>query len=174
VTVRQEWRGSPNYNGRPVGVRVDTLLLHADASKSVVPSISWCQTPKPKNPKPVSYHAIVGRTGIIYGLVEPQNRAWHAGVSAYDGHGDVNDFSIGLCFSNDQIGERFTDAAIEAGAWYAALLMRAFTRITLDRFPYHSEVALPIGRKHDPGPLFPRTPFMLLVQQFLDHPETSP
>src|SRR5215216_6288296 len=95
---QQIWKASPHHNARPSSERgrVSLVVLHADAAAEVRQSIAWMQDPQSK----VSYHAIVGRTGIIYGLVEPQRRAWHAGVSEFGGRENCNDFSIGLCFAN--------------------------------------------------------------------------
>lgn len=166
---QQTWRGSPNYSARPAGERgrVSCLVLHADASASVAGSIAWIQNPASK----VSYHAIVGRTGIVYGLVVPQNRAWHAGVSEFAGVPNCNDYSVGLCFSNRlEPAEEYTPAALEAGAWYAAQMVRAFPALTLDRITTHEAIARPHGRKKDPGKRFPVHAFIDRVGEIVNAP----
>ena len=44
----------------------------------------------------VSAHALVRRDGEIVQYVPFHRRAWHAGVSAWQGREKVNDFSIGI------------------------------------------------------------------------------
>lgn len=130
---------------------VDTIVLHADASPKLSSSLGWVRDPKSK----VSYHYLVGRAGHIYECVPTARRAWHAGISEYGGVPDVNDFSVGVCFSNDQKGEPFSDRALEHGAKLCAWVMLRHPAITLDRITTHAIVARPKGRKVDPGSLFP-------------------
>lgn len=159
---QQIWRGTSNYNARPPRAVVSCIVLHADESDSVAGSIAWIQNPASK----VSYHAIVGRTGIVYGLVAPQHRAWHAGKAEFGGVQDVNGISVGVCLSNKMSREEeYTPAALEAAAWYCAQMMRAFPAITLARITTHEAVARPAGRKRDPGPRFPFRAFVERVAE---------
>lgn len=144
-------RPSPNHGARPPGTVVDTIVLHADASPRTTSTLNWCRNPEAK----VSYHFLIGRLGHVYELVATNRRAWHAGVSSYRGIPDVNDYSIGVCFSNDQKGEPFTEEALEAGARLCGSLILRHPGIWLERITTHAEIALPKGRKVDPGPLFP-------------------
>jgi N-acetylmuramoyl-L-alanine amidase len=47
-----------------------------------------------------SAQVVVGREGDIHQLMPLNNRAWHAGESAYKGKSDVNSFSIGIEIDN--------------------------------------------------------------------------
>ena len=162
--MKVESRPSPNFNSRPPNVAVDCVVLHADADASIDASLDWCCDPKSK----VSYHAIIGRTGRIFSLVPGSKRAWHAGVSAFMGRANVNDFSIGLSFGNRNDGvERYTDAQYAAGALYVASLIAAFPLITLDRITTHAAIALPAGRKTDPGPCFDVPGFVDRIRSIL-------
>ena len=156
MSFHVEPRPSPNYNNRPEGTIVDMIVLHADASKSLRGSLDWIRDPRSR----VSYHYLIGRLGNVYECVQPSKRAWHAGKSAYQGRPDCNDHSIGVCLSNDQLGEPFTEAAIEAAIRLCAALILRHPGITVDRITTHADVALPKGRKHDPGPLFPLATFL--------------
>jgi N-acetylmuramoyl-L-alanine amidase len=157
-------RSSPNHNARPKGTIVNCIVIHADASPKLSSSLSWILSRESK----VSYHYLVGRAGHIYECVQPSRRAWHAGVSEFGGVPDVNDFSIGVCFSNDQRGEPFSDRALEHGAKLCASLMLRHPGITIDRITTHAVVARPKGRKLDPGSLFPFDWFRSRVQFHLD------
>lgn len=145
-----------NHNGRPLGERICCIVLHADAATNEAGTISWIQNPT----SGVSYHYLIGRDGTVYRFVPDQRRAWHAGKSAWEGVTDVNDFSIGVSFSNDQKDEAFTRAALDAGADLCAQLCRRHDLSPTDAvLTTHAIVARPPGRKTDPGPRFPLTQF---------------
>ena len=161
MSFHVEPRPSPNCGSRPDGTIVDTIVLHADGSRVISGTLNWIRNPAAK----VSYHYVVGRLGHIYECVQTTKRAWHAGVSAYHGRPDCNDYSVGVCFSNDQRGELFTDQALAAGARLCSWLMLRHPAITLDRITTHAAVALPPGRKVDPGPLFDLPAFLERVRR---------
>jgi AmpD protein len=141
---------SPNFNHRPHDVIVSAIILHADEDASIASSINYVCTPGLADP-PVAYHCIVGRTGNIYELVDPEERAWHAGVSSFNGVPDCNNYSVGVCLSNKNDGiEPFTEDAQRSAAEYCAYLMGRFPAITLQNITSHAIVALPPGRRHDP------------------------
>lgn len=144
---------SPNFGRRPDGARVDCLVLHADASRSEVGTIEWIRRPESK----VSYHYLIHRDGAITQFVPGAMRAWHAGASAFQGRVNVNDFSLGVAFSNDQRGEPFRVAQLQAGVELVADLCWEY-RIPLPRITTHAAIAP--GRKTDPGPLFPLAAFL--------------
>ena len=96
----------------------------------------------------VSSHFFIRRTGEIVQFVSTEKRAWHAGVSTFEGIHRCNDFSVGI-----EIEGTDFDAFDERQ--YAALLplLAAIGR----RYPIravaaHSDIAP--GRKTDPGPYF--------------------
>ena len=96
----------------------------------------------------VSSHFVVRRDGRLLQFVPCAKRAWHAGVSSWDGRERVNDFSVGIELEG-------TDALPYAGAQYTMLarLLKALKR----RYPIgdvvgHSDIAP--GRKTDPGAAF--------------------
>jgi len=47
-----------------------------------------------------SYHIIIDRCGKIYNCMPLNYRAWHAGVSRWEGYNDLNSHSIGIAFAN--------------------------------------------------------------------------
>ena len=138
-------RPSPNRNSRPEGVRITAIVLHADASDRVDTSLDWCRRPESK----VSYHLLIGRTGNVFLLVHPEQRAWHCGVSELEGVQDVNDFSIGVCLSNRNDGEGFPKSQLFEAALVCATLSKHYG-IPTDRIVTHAQIARPVGRKTDP------------------------
>ena len=153
---------SPNHSARPDGTKISAIILHADAGKSELGTIAWLLNPQSK----VSYHYLVGRHGVIYQLVQDARRAWHAGPSSFDGVPNCNNYSIGVSFANDQAGEAFPAAQVEAGAVLVADLCRTHG-IPAARIATHAAIAVPEGRKRDPGPKFPLGPFIARVCELL-------
>lgn len=160
-------RPSPNHGKRPAGVAVDCLVLHADAGRSEEGTLGWLANPESK----VSYHYLVGRTGTVYQCVPDARRAWHAGVSTFQGRPNVNDYSLGVSFANSQAGEPFRAAQLAAGVQLVADLC-AKHAIPLTRITTHAAIAP--GRKHDPGPLFPFAQFVTDVGAELQRRRESP
>src|SRR3546814_9454581 len=79
------------------------------------------------------------------------DRAWHAGVSCFEGRETCNDFSLGIELEGtDDLP--FTDAQYAALVCLTRQLKAAFKAITLQRICGHSDIAP--GRKTDPGPAF--------------------
>jgi N-acetyl-anhydromuramyl-L-alanine amidase AmpD len=136
-------RSSPNYNRRG-SVPVSAIVLHCDASDNVQASLSWIASEKSK----VSYHAIIDRNGDVYQCVPVALRAWHAGVSEFEGVKNVNDFSIGLSFANNNKGEKYTGQQIQSAVELCREWMAAFPKITKDRITTHAIIAP--TRKTDP------------------------
>ena len=158
-------RPSPNHNARPHNTIVDCIILHADASSTVSASLSWILSSKSR----VSYHYLIGRLGDVYEVVKPERRAWHAGVSVFEGRPNCNDYSVGVSFGNLCDGhEPYRADQIEAGVVLCVDLIRKWPAITPERITTHEAVALPPGRKHDPGPLFPLTDFLAEVRSRLE------
>ncbi len=163
-------RPSPNFDARARGV--DLVVLHYTGMQDAETAMARLCDATPiagKYPGPwqapdidpatplgrASAHYVIDEAGLIYRLVAEENRAWHAGVSAWEGEGDVNSRSIGIEIVNgghDFGLPDFTDAQIET---VIALLRDILPRHGLDasRVVGHSDVAP--GRKRDPGEKFP-------------------
>ncbi|WP_410016400.1 1,6-anhydro-N-acetylmuramyl-L-alanine amidase AmpD [Sodalis sp. C49] len=107
----------------------------------------------------VSAHCLIRRDGEIVQYVPFDKRAWHAGVSTFDGRERCNDFSIGIELEGtDNIP--YTDAQYHRLAALTALLMRHYP-ITPARITGHSAIAP--ARKTDPGPSFRWQHYLRLV-----------
>lgn len=99
----------------------------------------------------VSAHFFVDRLGTVTQLVDTALKAWHAGVSEWEGRRDVNVFSVGIELEGDE-ATPYTDAQYEALTRLLRRLRDAHPALTTDRLVGHEHVAP--GRKRDPGPLF--------------------
>ena len=99
----------------------------------------------------VSAHFMIERDGAITQFVSCMQRAWHAGVSCFDGRENCNDFSLGIELEGtDHLP--FTDAQYAALIELTRALQHAYPAITLARICGHSDIAP--TRKTDPGPAF--------------------
>jgi len=99
----------------------------------------------------VSAHLLIRRDGEITQFVPFLMRAWHAGVSRFQGRERCNDFSIGIELEGTDL-EAYTPVQYEALGQSVALLMELYPKITAERIVGHSDIAP--GRKTDPGPAF--------------------
>lgn len=96
----------------------------------------------------VSAHFVVDRTGRIIQFVPCQQRAWHAGLSSWQGRDNCNDFAIGIEMIGDEKSP-FTQAQYRETARLCRQLMQRFPAISRQRIVGHQDIAP--GRKWDPG-----------------------
>src|SRR6266404_5975166 len=83
---------SPNHGERRSAARPDMILLHYTGLASAQDAISmFCS-----DQSELSAHYIVQEDGRIVQCVEEARRAWHAGVSIWEGETDINSCSIGI------------------------------------------------------------------------------
>lgn len=144
-------RPSPNRDARPQGRAPDLLVLHYTGMRSAAEALERLCDPLAK----VSAHYCIDEDGAAYTLVDERDRAWHAGIAAWEGERDVNGRSIGIELVNPghEFGYRpFPEPQI------ARLIALAGAIVSRhDIAPWHvlghSDVA-PL-RKNDPGELFP-------------------
>jgi N-acetylmuramoyl-L-alanine amidase len=140
---------SPNFDARTAPP--DMIVLHYTGMQSGEAALARLRDPAAK----VSAHYLVEEDGRVFALVPEARRAWHAGVSYWDGERDINARSIGIEIVNPghEFGYRpFPDVQVEA---VIALLGDIRERWTVpdNRILGHSDVAP--ARKQDPGELFP-------------------
>jgi N-acetylmuramoyl-L-alanine amidase len=142
---------SPNHGERARGVKIDILLLHYTGMAATARAIERLSEPSAR----VSSHYVVDERGDILQLVPEARRAWHAGVSSWEGIADINSHSVGIEIGNPghSFGyPDFPDAQIAAVIALSADIV-ARHRILPERVLAHSDVAP--WRKRDPGEKFP-------------------
>lgn len=143
-------RASPNHDARPEAGRIDMLVLHYTGMKTAAEAIDRLCDPAAK----VSAHYVIDEDGTVWRLVEERRRAWHAGVSFWQGTENVNAMSVGIELVNPghEWGYRgFPDAQMTALETLGREVLHRHP-IPPDRVVGHSDVA-PL-RKQDPGELF--------------------
>lgn len=143
-------RPSPNFDARPPGTTIDTIILHYTGMIDAASALARLADPGAK----VSAHYVIDEDGTLYRMVAEDQRAWHAGVSSWRGQSDINGRSIGIELVNPghEFGYRpFPKAQFDRLVSLARDLLRRHP-IRASRVLGHSDVAP--ERKSDPGELF--------------------
>lgn len=155
---------SPNFDARPPGSVIDTLVIHAislppgeyggnDIEQLFCNRLNndghtfYSEIAGLK----VSAHLLIRRDGQVIQFVPFQERAWHAGMSEFQGRSRVNDFSIGIELEGSDFSP-FEEAQYLALAAVTQALRRAYPQILPERIVGHVDIAP--QRKRDPGPYF--------------------
>ena len=149
-------RPSPNFGPRNNQILPDAIILHYTGMASgALAEDRLCNVEAE-----VSAHYLVHEDGRIVQMVPEAARAWHAGASFWAGAADMNSHSIGIEIANaghpnadpSQPAPEFEPRQISA---VIALCQGIVQRwgIRPERVLAHSDVS--VGRKIDPGELFP-------------------
>jgi N-acetylmuramoyl-L-alanine amidase len=142
---------SPNHGERIGAGRPDMMVLHYTGMTQAQAALDLLCAPDSK----LSAHYLVHQDGRIVQLVPEARRAWHAGVSAWEGETDINSRSIGIEIVNPGHSWGYPDFPPAQIAAVTALCRDIVARhaIRPDRVVGHSDVAP--SRKDDPGEKFP-------------------
>ncbi|MFO6422983.1 1,6-anhydro-N-acetylmuramyl-L-alanine amidase AmpD [Motilimonas sp. KMU-193] len=152
---------SPFCDARPVGEAISLLVIHSISLPPAQyggPYIDQLFTGR-LNPTEhpyfeiihqfkVSAHALIRRDGELVQYVPLTKRAWHAGVSHFQGREKCNDFSIGIELEGTDDSE-FTYAQYHTLTQLTEQIIKYYPLITAQRITGHSDIAP--GRKTDPG-----------------------
>jgi len=154
---------SPNFNARPSD-EISLLVIHnislppGQFGTGKVQEFFQNQLDVTEHPYfegiidlRVSAHFLIERDGRVTQFVSCLDRAWHAGISSFEGRETCNDFSLGIELEGTD-EQPFTDAQYQALTALTRQLQAAYPAITSNRICGHSDVAP--GRKTDPGPAF--------------------
>jgi AmpD protein len=161
---------SPNCDDRPAGERISLLVVHnislppGEFGSHAIIELFTNRLDPASHPDfgalastRVSAHFLIRRDGSLLQFVPCALRAWHAGVSSWQGRDRCNDYSIGVELEG-------TDQLAYPDAQYATLAR--LTRALRRRYPIadlagHAEIAP--GRKTDPGEAFDWARYRRLV-----------
>lgn len=127
------------------------LILHYTGMASAEKAIDWLAREESR----VSCHYVIDEAGAVTQLVPERLRAWHAGVSYWQGERDINSRSIGIEIQNPGHSDGYPDFPKSQIAAVIALSKDICARhqIAPTGVLAHSDVA--ISRKIDPGEKFP-------------------
>lgn len=155
---------SPNQDERPPGAEPELVVVHGITLPPGELGGPWIDRLFTNRLDPeahpdfreiahlrVSAHALIRRDGSITQYVPFHRRAWHAGVSSWQGRERVNDFSVGVELEGTD-DTPYGPVQYEVLADLVRALAANYPGITPERITGHSDVAP--GRKTDPGPSF--------------------
>ncbi|WPB56161.1 1,6-anhydro-N-acetylmuramyl-L-alanine amidase AmpD [Xylophilus sp. GOD-11R] len=161
---------SPNFGPRPPGAAIDLIVVHSislppgvyggsEVFELFTNRLDWEAHPYFATIRgiEVSSHFYIRRDGSLWQFVDCDQRAWHAGRSAWRGRENCNDDSIGIELEGLE-GQTFDPAQYEALARVCEALA---VRYPIDHVAGHSDIAP--GRKQDPGAGFDWPHFMDLL-----------
>jgi len=143
---------SPNFDDRTLPISL--LILHYTGMESGVAALERMRDAEAK----VSAHYMVEEDGQIIQLVAEDKRAWHAGVSEWQGESNINSASIGIEIVNgghDFLSDNsnlspYPDVQINAVIALSKAIIKRHGQLTILG---HSDIAP--ARKIDPGEHFP-------------------
>lgn len=155
---------SPNFDQRPKGIAVDLIVVHnislppGEFGGPWIDALFTNQLDPQAHPffeqiykMRVSSHVLIRRNGEIVQYVPFHQRAWHAGVSIYQGRERCNDFSIGIEMEGSD-DEAFETRQYQQLAKLVRCLLQTYPGLSAEHITGHSDIAP--GRKSDPGPFF--------------------
>lgn len=164
LCVNATFKPSPNFDERPDPQDISGIVIHnislppGEFGAEFIDDLFLNQLDCEAHPYfeqlhdlKVSSHLLIRRNGELVQFVPFDKRAWHAGVSSWQGRERCNDFTIGIEL------EGCDDKPFEAVQYQqltelVAALCEAYTELDYERITGHEHIAP--GRKTDPGPHF--------------------
>ncbi|MEW6446429.1 MAG: 1,6-anhydro-N-acetylmuramyl-L-alanine amidase AmpD [Pseudomonadota bacterium] len=153
---------SPHCDARPEGVRPELIVIHGitlppgEFGGPWIDELFMGRLDSAAHPYfatiahlRVSAHLLIRRDGSITQYVPFHLRAWHAGISSFEGRERCNDFSIGIELEGAD-DTPYADAQYETLTRLIPVLCVAYP--SLRAVTGHADIAP--GRKTDPGPAF--------------------
>jgi N-acetylmuramoyl-L-alanine amidase len=141
---------SPNIGPRNNNLRPTILIMHYTGMASAAKAIDWLARPESH----VSCHYVIDEDGRVTQMVAESMRAWHAGVSYWQGETDINSASIGIEIQNPGHEDGYHPFSRTQMRGVRDLARDIITRnsIAPQRVLAHSDIAP--ARKIDPGEKF--------------------
>ena len=165
---------SPNCDARPDPEDISLVVLHCislppgEFGQDFITALFCNQLDPSVHPYfadiyqlQVSAHLLVRRDGSVVQYVPFDQRAWHAGVSSYQGRDRCNEFSIGIELEGIE-HIPYTEAQYTQLAEILPQLFACYPKLSAQTLTSHSAIAP--TRKTDPGPLFDWDKLFMLLQ----------
>lgn len=132
-----------NYDERRVStpnkqtnrIRPEAIVLH-HSDGSYLGGCEWIADPVSK----VSYHVLIARDGRRTVFCNDTDRAWHAGVSSWQGRRDLNSWSLGVSWEGNTYDRPLEDAAMDSAIEYLVPRMKKWN-IPLNLVVTHQQVS---------------------------------
>jgi N-acetylmuramoyl-L-alanine amidase len=125
-------------------IKPEAIVLH-HSDGSYLGGVAWIGDPKSK----VSYHVLIARDGRRTVFCNDTDRAWHAGVSSWQGRKDLNSWSLGVSWEGNTYENPLGEDAMASAIEYLVPRMKKWG-IPLNMVVTHQQVAP--NRKTDISP----------------------
>lgn len=155
---------SPNCDARPDADDISLLVIHCislppeEFGRHYIEQLFCNQLQPDAHPYfqaihqlRVSAHLLIRRDGELVQFVPFDRRAWHAGVSIFQGRERCNDFSIGIELEGS-VNQAYTPQQYRQLTAVSKRLFAHYPRLNPQTIAGHNEIAP--DRKDDPGPHF--------------------
>lgn len=155
---------SPNHDARPGWAAIDLVVIHGislppgELGGPFIDQLFQNRLDPAGHPffaglagLRVSAHFLIRRDGELVQYVPVHRRAWHAGISSFEGRAECNSWSIGIELEGTDT-RPYEEAQYETLTALLAELRGVYPAITSSRIAGHAEIAP--GRKTDPGEAF--------------------
>ncbi len=139
-----------NYSSRKKNKIVKYIVIHYTGMKNL--NLAYKKLSDTNSN--VSAHYLISRKGIIFNLLCPKYKAWHAGKSKWGNKTNINDYSIGIELENK--GHDYGYSNFSKKQYNSLKKLIFFLKINFKIFDkniiFHSDIAP--NRKCDPGEKF--------------------
>ena len=155
---------SSNFDTRPNETDITLIVIHGISlppgkfGKNYIDQLFCNQLNPDEHPYfkeisglKVSSHLLIRRDGELVQYVPLKKRAWHAGVSSYEGRANCNDFSIGIEMEGVD-NTPYTDTQYQILSILIKSLIKEYPALNEKTIAGHCDIAS--GRKTDPGEVF--------------------
>ncbi len=139
-----------NYSSRKKNKIVKYIVIHYTGMKN----LELAYHKLTNNNSNVSAHYLISRNGIIFNLLCPKYKAWHAGKSKWNNHSNINNYSIGIELENkghDFGYSNYTNHQYNSLKKLVFFIKKNFY-IVDKNIIFHSDISP--NRKKDPGEKF--------------------
>ena len=155
---------SPNFSDRPEVIKPTLLVIHnislppGEFGGPYIADFFQNKLDASKHPffeeianLQVSSHLLIDREGQLIQFVDLNKKAWHAGISEFEGQKECNDFSIGIELEGTDT-DPYSDKQYFSLISLTNCLLESYSGISTERIVGHSDIAP--SRKTDPGVSF--------------------
>ncbi len=155
---------SPNFDDRPLDTDISLIVVHCISlppeqfGGAYIDQLLCNQLNPEEHPyfkqiyqTKVSAHLLIRRNGDLTQYVSFNQRAWHAGMSEYQGRKKCKDYSIGIELEGTET-QKYTDEQYKQLNQVIKTLLLTYPGLSEQAIVGHSAVAP--RRKTDPGDSF--------------------
>jgi N-acetylmuramoyl-L-alanine amidase len=139
-----------NYSTRDLNKTVKFIIIHYTGMKRLQDAFKKLSHLKSN----VSCHYLISKKGIIFNLLSPNLKAWHAGKSEWKNFKSLNDYSIGIELENKGHDHGYTPFTKEQYTSLNKLISSLTFQYCINprNILGHSDISP--NRKKDPGEFF--------------------